>query len=187
MPTTKNNLNSKKVPLIVKQLEDNFEKLTKHNQEIINQFTATAEKMTKNREEENKLRSDITIFPSHIGQEGRIATIVRNELKKAHSKSKKKNTLDNIILENNFITHKSQTCELEGKIQMAILKKLTKEFTETHLLCEKVGSKDSDSTRKAIAVINRKGKYSLHLKDNIIEGSRGQGYRIREKYKITFH
>lgn len=164
------NLNAKKVPLIVKHLEDSFKKMIRNREE-----------------EEEKLKDGITILPSNIRQEGMFTRVVRNELKKVFPTSKKKNPIIEIIFKDNSIHYRSRHCTLDGKVQIAVLKNLTKEFINTNLLCDKVGSKDSDSTRKAIAVINRKGKYSLHLKENIIEGSRGQGYRIREKYKITFH
>ncbi|HRH23131.1 MAG TPA: hypothetical protein PK295_00675 [Candidatus Magasanikbacteria bacterium] len=121
----------------------------------------------------------------------KMAEQVLQKIKREGSRKKdKKITIylgdDHVLYRN---PKKQNHCKLEGEIQVGILKNLSglkDEFTSTGRICRMVGSKSEESIRKAIGIINRKGRIDLHIKDRIIESVRGSGYRLNKKYRIQF-
>jgi hypothetical protein len=117
-----------------------------------------------------------------------IAEVMEKRFEKYFVKPKKKGKKISIYLGDDCTLYRNPKnkyhCKLEGAIQIGILKGLTDKFIETELLRDKVGSKTVKSVRKLIGEINRKAKYGLHI-DKLIEGNRGKGYRLNQKYKIT--
>ena len=119
-----------------------------------------------------------------------IAQIVTKKITEEKTKRRKKaekitifHTKDNFL----YRTPKSKHhATVAGEIQIAILKNLTNEYTQSFQLQDKVKSLSIDSVRKSIGVINGKVKHQLHLQTKFIESNRGLGYRINPVYKLSF-
>jgi len=58
------------------------------------------------------------------------------------------------------------------------------EFIITKTIMKMTGSQSIQSISKEKAKINNKAKYFLQIKDELIEGKRGEGYRLNQKYNI---
>ena len=61
---------------------------------------------------------------------------------------------------------------------------IDKGYQQTALIQSEVGSIDTGSVRLAIGKINGNAKSLLGLKNKLIEGRKGSGYRINPRYKI---
>lgn len=59
-----------------------------------------------------------------------------------------------------------------------------KNYQQTEIIQNEVGSVDAGSIRLAIGKINSNAKTLLGLKSGIIEGRKGSGYRINPQYKF---
>ena len=70
-------------------------------------------------------------------------------------------------------------------LRFKIIKSLTSDYKKTALLLEELDVKSYQSFYDAIRNINRKAIERLKIKDKIIEGRKGNGFRINPKYKIA--
>ena len=62
---------------------------------------------------------------------------------------------------------------------------IDKNYQQTEIIQNEVGSVDTGSIRLAIGRINNNAKNLLGLKSKLIEGRKGSGYRINPQYKIS--
>lgn len=72
----------------------------------------------------------------------------------------------------------------EAGNRIVIIKMLDSSYRKTKSLLEEVPYKNRESLSQAIKEINRKFKYHIKIKNNLIEGRQTSGYRINPKYKI---
>lgn len=70
------------------------------------------------------------------------------------------------------------------KVTRKLINVLGYEFTPTQKLALYVESKNTESLYKTVQAINRKTKFLLKIKANLIDGRRGSGYRINPKIHL---